>query len=157
MKPLKIGVLAFHGDVIEHIQDDYKFLRKSSVFLKSGGKIIMTVPADMKLWSKLDEVVGHKRRYTKKTLTLLLEKCGYKVEFISYFNFLLYLPQLIYRKLSQFLIKKQDYEVLVEQLKPPPALINIIFSWIFLMESQSLKRTHLPFGASLIIIGVKKS
>lgn len=144
-------------DVIEHIEDDRFFLKKSSGFLKTGGKIILTVPADMKLWSQIDQISGHKRRYTKKSLSDLLEKCGYNIEFISYFNFLLYVPQLMFRKFSnQSTFKKQANTVFTEQLRVPHPLVNFIFQWLFLLESQLLRITNIPSGASLIAVGFKK-
>lgn len=143
-------------DVIEHIEDDEFFIEKSSGFLKVGGKIILTVPADMRLWSQIDQISGHKRRYTKKALVSLLEKCGYRIDFISYFNFLLYFPQLLLRKFSnQSTNKKQANRVFMEQLRVPNPLINNFFKKIFLFESQLLRISSIPFGASIIIVGSK--
>ncbi len=145
-------------DVIEHIQEDERFLKKSGELLKPGGKIIITTPADMKLWSRMDVVSGHKRRYTKKSLTNLLTKTDFRIEFISYFNCLFYIPQLLFRKLTADKMKKaKDTEILIDQLKLPPTPVNFIMKWLFLLESQLLRITTVPFGASLIVVASKRS
>lgn len=145
-------------DVIEHSQDDVSFLEKSGHVLKTKGKIILTVPANMGLWSRIDQISSHKRRYTKQSLNAMLKKAGYEIEFVSYFNFLLYIPQLIFRKLSNQKIEdKEDNVILSEQLKVPHPLINITFGWVSLLEAQLLRITSIPIGTSLIIVGHKKS
>ena len=144
-------------DVIEHIGEDERFLKKCGELLKPNGKIIITVPADMKLWSQMDLVSGHKRRYTKSSLINILVKLGYKIEFISYFNCLLYIPQLLFRKFTENKMKKaKNTEILIDQLRLPPVAINIIMKWLFLLEAQLLRITAIPFGASLIAVASKK-
>jgi SAM-dependent methyltransferase len=56
-------------DVLEHIQDDRGELLRASGYLKPRGTLIVLSPAHACLFSKLDQAVGHYRRYTKKTLT----------------------------------------------------------------------------------------
>lgn len=144
-------------DVVEHIQDDESFLKKSKEFLKTDGKIILTVPADMRLWSQMDKASGHQRRYTRNSLTSLLRRSGFRIEFISYFNCLFYIPQLLFRRFSnKKMIGQNDNQVLIDQLKIPPLLINIALKWLISLEAQLLKIISIPFGASLIIVGSKK-
>ena len=56
-------------DVLEHIQDDRGELLRASRHLRPRGTLIVLSPAHACLFSKLDQAVGHYRRYTKKTLT----------------------------------------------------------------------------------------
>lgn len=76
-------------DVIEHIEDDRKFLRKIHSFLKANGRIYITVPAFQTLWSHEDEEAGHWRRYTLRSLSDALTDSGFQIEFSTYiFRFL---------------------------------------------------------------------
>lgn len=72
-------------EVLEHIEDDRKFLQKTSELLADGGQLILSVPARMKYWSKDDEIVGHYRRYEKKELYEKLTEAGYsEIEIAAY-------------------------------------------------------------------------
>lgn len=76
-------VLAF--EVLEHIQDDAAALVNWRKWLDRDGRLIITVPAHMKSWTKSDDAVGHYRRYEHDALCRLLADCGYMVEvFWSY-------------------------------------------------------------------------
>jgi len=58
-------------DVLEHIEDDRAELAKSATRLPIGGKLIVLAPAYGWLFSELDRVVGHFRRYTSSSLVSL--------------------------------------------------------------------------------------
>ncbi|GHF14283.1 hypothetical protein GCM10017044_05470 [Kordiimonas sediminis] len=74
-------------DVVEHIEDDHAAVESWRHWLKDGGRVIFSVPAHPSWWNDRDVAAGHFRRYTPKTLSALLEKCGYEVEHIEYFGF----------------------------------------------------------------------
>ncbi|MCM8804331.1 MAG: class I SAM-dependent methyltransferase [Candidatus Omnitrophica bacterium] len=75
----------FAFEVLEHIPNDYEALQSWSLFLRKGGKILISVPAHMSKYSPQDESFGHLRRYEKNGLYLLLKKTGYKnVSIINY-------------------------------------------------------------------------
>ena len=63
-------------DVIEHVDDDREFLAQCIGHLPSGGHVLISVPAFEWLWSPHDDYLGHKRRYTLKRLTSLIEETG---------------------------------------------------------------------------------
>ncbi len=72
-------------EVLEHVENDRQFLRKAHEYLKSGGQLILSVPARQKYWSKDDEIVGHYRRYEKEDLYAKLVEAGYsQIEIASY-------------------------------------------------------------------------
>jgi SAM-dependent methyltransferase len=72
-------------EVLEHIEDDRKFLQKTNELLADGGQLILSVPARMKFWSKDDEIVGHYRRYEKQELHNKLTEAGYsQINIIAY-------------------------------------------------------------------------
>lgn len=73
-------------DVLEHIKDDVTMLRQLGDCLKTGGKLIIKVPALNCLYSPMDEAIGHYRRYQKKTLKKALQKAYFSNPSIWYFN-----------------------------------------------------------------------
>ncbi len=83
-------------EVMEHIDDDKKFLTEIAKLLKPGGQILISVPARQKFWTVHDEVVGHVRRYEKAATAKLFEAAGYKnvrvysygFPFVNFFWFL---------------------------------------------------------------------
>ncbi len=60
-------------DVLEHIKADYTAMKVLSAVTKMGGLIIITVPALEALFGFHDDILGHYRRYSKKTLRRLVE------------------------------------------------------------------------------------
>ena len=58
-------------DVLEHIEDDRAELANSAAHLALGGKLVVLAPAYGWLFSELDRVVGHFRRYTSGSLVSL--------------------------------------------------------------------------------------
>lgn len=145
-------------DVIEHIDNDVAFLKDCKKFLKLGGTVFVTVPAFMFIWSKLDAGSGHKRRYTKKSLRIALEKAGYETEEVQYFNFFLFFPQLIFRRYQDrktAKIKDNFPSFLNEGLKPPSFFFNQFFKLVCFFENKLINFISFPFGASLIIVARK--
>jgi len=64
-------------DVLEHVDDDRSALRDTvSSFLAPGGWLLVSVPAGELLFSRHDELLGHKRRYTPARLRALVEDAG---------------------------------------------------------------------------------
>ena len=138
-------------DVLEHIEEDIISLTTIHKYLKKGGKIILTVPAYMFLWSKHDVMSHHKRRYNMRQISRMLESTGYNVKYISYFNFLLFPLILIIRLLetiSKIDLRKND-------LKQENKIVNYLLKKIFSFESKLLPRLSVPFGMSIITIGSK--
>jgi len=86
-------------DVIEHIEEDKKFLKTIFNLLTKEGRIYITVPAFNFLWSKEDEAAGHFRRYTVKSLSALLKASGYHVDYVTYIFSLLPAPVFLFRSL----------------------------------------------------------
>jgi SAM-dependent methyltransferase len=70
-------------DVVEHIEDDGKFLEMVRDYLSAAGRVYLTVPAYQALWSREDADAGHHRRYSRRAVRQLLEGVGLTVEFVS--------------------------------------------------------------------------
>lgn len=145
-------------DVLEHVENQKSFLKDCHRLLESRGLLFLTVPANMKLWSKIDEISGHKRRYEKEEIIKILSSAGYKVEKVSYFNFFLFFPQLILRRYQDRKIAKTKDNFLLflqEGLKPPSFFFNQFFRLVLFFESKLINFISFPLGSSLIIVARK--
>ncbi|MGE5474763.1 MAG: class I SAM-dependent methyltransferase [Ignavibacteriales bacterium] len=135
-------------DVLEHIDDDGKVLKCIYDMLSEDGIGIITVPAFMFLWSKHDELNHHKRRYLLTELDNKLREAGLKVQKISYFNFILFLPVVIVRMLGKIMARKSNKS----DLTYSNSFFNLIFKEMFSFERHLLSCFNLPFGVSIIAI-----
>lgn len=77
----------FAFDVLEHIQDDAAALAQWVSWLKPGGRLLLSVPAHMALWSAGDEWSGHFRRYERAGLAQLLRDAGLQTEVFECYGF----------------------------------------------------------------------
>jgi 2-polyprenyl-3-methyl-5-hydroxy-6-metoxy-1,4-benzoquinol methylase len=73
-------------NVLEHVEDDHKGLRNIASALEAGGRAIVLVPQDQKIYGTLDEVLGHYRRYAESELRKKAEAAGLVVEQVLHFN-----------------------------------------------------------------------
>jgi glycosyltransferase involved in cell wall biosynthesis len=73
-------------NVVEHLEDDLGALQNIRAVLEDGGRAIILVPCGPWLMGTLDEVLGHQRRYTRKSLTELVTKAGFHLETMLEFN-----------------------------------------------------------------------
>ena len=73
-------------NVVEHVEDDLGALRNIREVLAPGGRAIVLVPRGPELFGTLDEVLGHKRRYTDASLARLAGQAGFEVQELLHFN-----------------------------------------------------------------------
>lgn len=73
-------------NVLEHIKSDKEELAFAYKTIKKSGFILIFVPALPWLYSKFDKKIGHFRRYSKKNLTEVVQKSGFSIRNISYFD-----------------------------------------------------------------------
>ncbi len=73
-------------NVVEHVDDDVGALRNIRGVLSPGGRAIVLVPNGPGILGTLDEVLGHRRRYTEATLREALAAAGLEVEQLLRFN-----------------------------------------------------------------------
>jgi len=72
-------------EVLEHISDDGKALKRVHGLLDKEGKFLFSVPSKASLWGANDDLAGHLRRYEKTELVNLLSQSGFDVlRFASY-------------------------------------------------------------------------
>ena len=73
-------------NVVEHVDDDVGALRNLRAALGPGGRAIVLVPQGPEIFGTLDEVLGHKRRYTPATLAATAAEAGFDVDTVLHFN-----------------------------------------------------------------------
>ncbi len=139
-------------DVLEHIDDDEFVLSQMYNATSKNGGIIITVPQHRFLWSKVDELSSHKRRYVIGELQTKLQKAGFKViTSTSFVTFLL--PFIVLSRMRlRFLNSKFN---LYSEFKINTVL-NIVFKAILNFEMILVKiGIRFPFGSSLLVIAKK--
>jgi SAM-dependent methyltransferase len=70
-------------DVVEHVADDAGLLRIASSLARPGGWVLLTVPADPRLWTTLDDYAGHRRRYTRAMVESLCRAAALELVSVS--------------------------------------------------------------------------
>jgi SAM-dependent methyltransferase len=139
-------------DVLEHLDDDCQALAEWFRVLRPGGRLFLFVPAHRWLWSLQDEVSGHKRRYTKAELERKIGAAGFEIERSSYVSTLLF-PLIWGGRLAIRVIRR--FRALTTENTLHPKWSNPLLRSIFLLERPLLRRTNLPFGASVLSVGKK--
>jgi SAM-dependent methyltransferase len=75
-------------NVLEHLADDIGALETLAGMTQSGGRIVLWVPAYMRLYGDFDRAVGHLRRYTPRTMAAAIRNAGLEPELVRPVNFL---------------------------------------------------------------------
>ncbi len=75
-------------NVLEHIEDDVQALRDLAAVLTPGGRLVLWVPAYMRLYGDFDRKVGHVRRYTPRSIAASVEAAGLRVHEVRPVNLL---------------------------------------------------------------------
>ena len=137
-------------DVLEHLDNDVDGIHSFYQALKEEGVLILTVPAFRSLWGIQDKVTVHKRRYSRQEIVSKLRQEGFEIMKSSYFNFFLFFPILLGRRLIQLLGLKIESE---NKINSP--LINFFLKIIFSVEPYILKYFSFPFGVSIYCLAKK--
>lgn len=143
-------------DVLEHIQDDERVMQGVNKALRPGGLFLVTVPQYQWMWSALDEIVCHKRRYSRADLGQKLRRSGFEVLFASSFVTLLFPAMAASRLLSRTRNPAGDRkEAFASEVTLPPAA-NRVCDWVMRVDEAMLRGgISLPFGGSLLAVARK--
>lgn len=141
-------------DVLEHIDREENTLNELKRLLKKDGLLVITVPAFPILWGKLDEHSHHLRRYTKKNFITILQKSGFKINKLTYFNYLFFFPIMAIRLFQRSFFGTSNNWGVDPIVKN--TFINTIITIVFYIDVLSSLKLNPPFGVSLCAI-VKKN
>lgn len=87
----------YSSNVLEHIENDKGTIEDFYNSIASGGVVKILVPARMEIYSHMDELVGHYRRYSKEELMDKFRQVGFTVQYCRYFDFIGYFATLVYK------------------------------------------------------------
>lgn len=74
-------------EVIEHLKDDRKAIHKLCSLLRGGGTMVVSAPASPMLYSEVDRVSGHQRRYAYSGFRALFTEAGFSEVSIRCYGF----------------------------------------------------------------------
>ena len=140
-------------DTLEHMSDDKRLVAEMARVVKAKGIIIISVPAYSWLFSYWDKMLGHFRRYNRKTLLRAVPRNTAKLRFLSYYFSFLLLPAILVRFIKVVSRQKQQSDFSADPLPVfSHALVNILGG----LELLWLKRYSIPFGLSLVGVWQKR-
>ncbi len=142
-------------DVLEHISDEDLAVKNINKMLKYGGKVIVTVPAHMWLWSKQDAIAYHRKRYEINELKELFSRNGFSILKISGFFFSL-IPFMYLRRIINYDDGKMSEGDFTGRFK-----VNIVFnaflSMILHIEMAIFRNCFSRYGGSIVLVAEKSN
>ena len=138
-------------DVVEHVDGAEAFLRHALELLEPAGRLVITVPAFMALWTNHDVVNCHVRRYTRRSFAALADRAGMRVDDARYFFHALFFAKLAVRG-AERMTHREPAPATV-----PPRWINHSAYAASRVEQRLLGGLPIPFGASLLVVGGRAS
>jgi SAM-dependent methyltransferase len=146
-------------DVIEHVADDHALLRAVHRVLRPHGVLAVTVPAHPWLWSAEDEVAGHHRRYTRRSLGAALERAGFEVTYDTYVFAALVPPMFALRALRHRLGRRDDGEVMqtAEAQHTPRRAARLAADALLAPELFAIRRgRRIPTGTTCLAVALAR-
>jgi SAM-dependent methyltransferase len=131
-------------DVLEHLEDPERALRRAAELLTPDGGILVTVPAFDWLWTSHDDLNRHFKRYTASEMRMLLGRAGLTAIETRYLFQSLLLPKLAVR--AKELVSSSPTGV----PRVPVRLLNRTLQGWYRLEHAIAGR--LPFGSSVMAV-----
>lgn len=125
-------------DVLEHIEDDREIFLSVFKHCSPGGYLFVTVPAMEWLWSGHDFYLGHKRRYTLKTLANLFSSVPNLEILGMHYFYASILPIVIPLRLIRRGQKARD----ASDMRPASMLLNKILKKTLQIEISIMKKNR---------------
>jgi ubiquinone/menaquinone biosynthesis C-methylase UbiE len=156
--PLRSGsvdlVTAF--DVIEHVDDDAAALGELARVCRSGGHLLVTVPAFQFLWGNQDAVSHHRRRYTRSQLEAGVVRAGFRIRTLTYFNTLLF-PVIAAVRGARRLVGPPSESAQSDFTMTKTGRLNDLLAKVFGAEGRLVTRWRLPVGVSLLCLAERSA
>lgn len=141
-------------DVLYHAGvNEAQALAEMHRVLRSGGLLVLNLPAFAGLRGTHDLAVGGARRYEAAQVRSLLEHSSLAVEKIQYWNAWLFLPLLVWRNLSRW--GTNDAADRGSDLKLTPAWMSRLLAWLGRLDAELCHAWRIPFGSSVFAVARK--
>lgn len=145
-------------DVLEHIEQDELVMQQVRQALRPDGLFIVTVPQYQWMWNTLDELVHHKRRYSRRDLVDRLRRSGFDVLYTTSFVTTLFPFMLVSRLWNRGRPPLADTTADFAEWVSLPAPLNTLFDWVMRVDEAVLALgVPLPFGGSLLAVARRRS
>jgi len=126
-------------NVLEHIEHDSDALRRMAGVLTPGGVVILLVAASPSLYGRIDELLGHYRRYTRPSMSHLAAEAGLSVKTCYYLNAIGFFGWWT----NSHILKREAQS---------PAQIRFFDRYVVPVASRVESLVHPPFGQSLFVV-----
>lgn len=144
-------------DVLEHIDDDRAVMISAARALKDEGLFVVSVPQYMSLWSPLDDLVRHKRRYSRRELAGKLRDAGFDVVYATSFVFLLFPAMVAVRLLDRGRSTDRDEKAEFDKRVRFPGFLNQLLDALMRVDEFFIRvGLSLPMGGSLAVVARKR-
>ena len=145
-------------DVLEHIEDDQAAMANIHNMLTSSGVAIISVPQHMFLWGRLDEIVKHKRRYSRAEMVKKLGDNGFEVTRATSFVFTLFPLMLIARLLDRKAkAEPEPDDAALESRVTFSPFVNRLFDLVMRLDETLIRLgLSLPLGGTLVVVAKKR-
>lgn len=146
-------------DVIEHIDADVRVMAEVYDALRPGGLFLITVPQYAWMWGRLDEIVQHKRRYSRSELHRKLLETGFHIQRTSSFVSFLFPFMLASRLRDRFRSAPTGSETVKAEFDAQvnlPRPLNWTFDKVMRGDEFLIRcGVDLPFGGSLLTVACR--
>ena len=154
--PYKDGAfdLVTSFEVIYHagVTDDRRAFEELRRVLRPGGLLLLRLPGHDWLRGAHDKLVHTRHRYSRGEVASKLVQAGFRLEYLSWANSLLFPPAAAKRLLDGVRPAHADAGAEPDLWQPPPAL-NWLLEQCLAVESLAFERgVRLPFGLSVIAL-----
>ncbi len=107
----------------------------------------------MFMWSYLDDISFHKRRYSRKELIRKVKAAGFKIKYCGGFVFSLFPLMLLMRIIKKN--KEVSSNTNSPELEITPIFNSLLSTFMRFDEWLIRQGLNLPFGGSLILVAQK--
>lgn len=136
-------------DVLEHLERPNAALRQVSTLLKPRGRLVVTVPSFMALWTNHDVLNHHFTRFTKATFRSVVSGTGLRILEERY----------LYHWTCPVKLGVRVAESVLRLRPKPPKVpysgINETLFHVSRWEQKISSSLPMPFGSSLLVIAAR--